>query len=222
MSAITQHKSTPAELTRGAGKHRRWVWGVTAACMALSVAVMLIPGQSTPRAVASTAATENTDNADGPLARGSILSPSQMSLSAEPSIGPAPIAGSKAPVALPSFSDASASFNGRKLKAARTIEMLVTAYSPDERSCGKSADGITASGMSVWTNGMKLVAADTHVLPMKSIISIPGYNQGKPVPVLDRGGAIKGNRLDVLFPTHEAARKWGKKTLSVVVWEYAE
>lgn len=102
------------------------------------------------------------------------------------------------------------------------MEMIVTAYSPDERSCGKSADGITASGMSVWTNGMKLVAADTSVLPMKSVISIPGYNHGKPVPVLDRGGAIKGNRLDVLFPTHETARKWGRQKLTVVVWEYMD
>ncbi len=113
-------------------------------------------------------------------------------------------------------------FDGRPLRKVRTIRMLVTAYSPDERSCGKWADGITASGYSVWTNGMKLVAADTKVLPFHSIITVPGYNDGRPVPVLDRGGAIKGNRLDVLMPTHEIALQWGVKRLDVDVWEYAD
>lgn len=111
-------------------------------------------------------------------------------------------------------------FNGRPLRKARTIRMLVTAYSPDARSCGKWADNITASGYSVWTNAMRLVAADTRILPFGTIISIPGYDGGEPVPVLDRGGAIKGRRLDVLFPTHEIALQWGKRWVDVTVWEY--
>jgi 3D (Asp-Asp-Asp) domain-containing protein len=112
-------------------------------------------------------------------------------------------------------------YNGRRLRVARTIRMRVTAYSPDEKSCGKWAVyKTTASGRSVYTNAMHLVAADTKVLPFNSIISIPGYHDGEPVPVLDRGGAIKGNRLDVLYPTDAAARKWGSKWLTVTVWEY--
>jgi 3D (Asp-Asp-Asp) domain-containing protein len=113
-------------------------------------------------------------------------------------------------------------FNGRPIRPASTVSMLVTAYSPDERSCGDSADGITASGYSVWTNGMKMVAADSRFLPLGSLVSVPGYDDGQVVPVLDRGGAIKGQRLDVLFPTHEIARQWGVQTLSVIVWEYAD
>lgn len=115
-------------------------------------------------------------------------------------------------------------FNGRPVRAARTVSMLVTAYSPDERSCGSQADGITASGYSVWTNGMRLVAADTKVLPFGSLVSVPGYGDdaGEIVPVLDRGGKIKGNRLDVLYPTHEIATRWGAQRLEVTVWEYAD
>lgn len=113
-------------------------------------------------------------------------------------------------------------FNGRPVRPARTIFMLVTAYSPDARSCGDSADGITASLHSVETNGHALVAADRRVLPMGSMLTIPGYDQGDIVPVLDVGGKIKGNRLDVLFPTHAAARAWGVRRLPVVVWEYAD
>lgn len=113
-------------------------------------------------------------------------------------------------------------YNGRPIRRVSQMTMLTTAYSPDSRSCGKWADGYTASGYSVWTNGMKLVAADTSVLPFGSLVSIPGYNGGRPVPVLDRGGKIKGNRLDLLYPTHDIALQWGAQRLTVDVWEYAD
>jgi len=113
-------------------------------------------------------------------------------------------------------------FAGRPIRRVRQMTMLTTAYSPDARSCGKWADGYTASGYSVWTHGMKLVAADTNVLPFGTLVSIPGYNGGRPVPVLDRGGKIKGNRLDLLYPTHEIALRWGAQRLTVDVWEYAD
>jgi 3D (Asp-Asp-Asp) domain-containing protein len=113
-------------------------------------------------------------------------------------------------------------FNGRPVRAVRTISMIVTAYSPDELSCGDSADGITASGYSVWTNGMKMAAADTDVLPFGTLVSVPGYDDGRVVPVLDRGGAIKGNRLDMLYPTHQQARSFGSRVIEVTVWDYAD
>ncbi|MEX0776676.1 MAG: 3D domain-containing protein [Phycisphaeraceae bacterium] len=113
-------------------------------------------------------------------------------------------------------------YGNRPLRQARTMTMVVTAYCPGKCCCGKFADGITASGMSIYTNGMKLVAADTRVLPMKTVIAVPGYNGGRPVPVLDRGGAIKGHRLDLLMPSHAIAKAWGKRTLTVTVYEYAD
>jgi len=113
-------------------------------------------------------------------------------------------------------------FNGRPVRPARTIRMVVTAYSPDARSCDDSADGITATLHSVETNGHALVAADPRILKYGSLLTVPGYDQDRIVPVLDCGGKIKGRRLDVLYPSHNQARKWGKKTLDVVVWEYAD
>lgn len=113
-------------------------------------------------------------------------------------------------------------FNGRPVRPVRIMQMVVTAYSPDARSCGDSADGITASLHSVETNAGRLVAADPKVLPMGSMVSIPGYDAARIVPVLDVGGAIKGNRLDVLFATHEAARQFGRRTIAVTVWGYAD
>lgn len=113
-------------------------------------------------------------------------------------------------------------FGGRAVRPGKTVWMTVTAYSPDWRSCGEFADGFTATMKSVWTNGGRLVAADPKVLPMGSLISVPGYADGEVVPVLDKGGAIKGRRLDVLYPTHEIARKWGVQKVPVVVWEYVD
>lgn len=132
-----------------------------------------------------------------------------------------PALGQESPVPVVSLANAP-TFDGRRLRPVKTMRMLTTAYSPDEQSCGIWADGITASGYSVWTNGMKLVAADTSMLPFGTILTVPGYNGGRPVQVLDRGGAIKGYRLDVLYPTHERALQWGAQRLDVTIWEYAD
>lgn len=112
--------------------------------------------------------------------------------------------------------------DGRPIVPVKSLRMRVTAYSPDHRSCGDQADGITASGYSVHTNAGRLVAADRKMFGFGQLLSIPGYADESVVPVLDRGGAIKGNRLDVLYPTHERAMQWGVKHLVVTVWAYAD
>jgi 3D (Asp-Asp-Asp) domain-containing protein len=113
-------------------------------------------------------------------------------------------------------------FDGKMIRPSRVIYMTVTGYSPDARSCGKFADNKTATMYSVWTNGMNLVAADPTLLPYWSMVSIPGYAANDIVPVLDCGGAIKGNRIDLLYPTHKLARQWGVRSLPVTVWEFVE
>ena len=109
----------------------------------------------------------------------------------------------------------------RPVVAARTRQMLmeVTAYCPCPRCCGPRAQGITASGRRVSYNGGKFVAADTRLLKFNTKLRIPGYANNLPVEVIDRGGAIKGNKLDVYFPTHQEARKWGRQKLWVTVEE---
>jgi len=113
-------------------------------------------------------------------------------------------------------------FDGRPVRPSKVMVMKVTGYSPDSRSCGAFADGQTATLHSVWTNGMNLVAADPTVLPYGSMITVPGYAEDQIVPVLDCGGAIKGSRLDLLFPTHRRALIWGVQTIRVTVWDYAD
>ena len=79
---------------------------------------------------------------------------------------------------------------------------------------GKPKDvGLTASGTHAHIG---TVAADTTVLPFKTIVHVPGYGYGI---VEDRGGAIKGNKLDLWFSSHDAAKQWGRKKIQVQVWK---
>ena len=73
--------------------------------------------------------------------------------------------------------------------------------------------GVTASGS---TAKHGTIAADTSKLPFGSVIYIPGYGYGR---VEDRGGAIKGAKLDLWFSSHEKALKWGRKKMKVKVWK---
>lgn len=113
-------------------------------------------------------------------------------------------------------------FNGRTVRAVAKRRMLVTAYCPCARCCGKHADGITASGYSVFTNSGRIVAADTRLLPFGTMLSIPGYARTEVVPVLDTGKDIKGNRLDVFFASHRKAREWGARWLTVTIYDYVD
>jgi len=96
-----------------------------------------------------------------------------------------------------------------------SIEMRVTAYCPCPKCCGEYSDGVTACGHEIQP-GDTFVAADRRY-SFGTEMLIPGYSNSQPVQVLDRGGAIKGNRLDVFFATHQEALEWGVKYLEVRV-----
>jgi len=97
----------------------------------------------------------------------------------------------------------------------QVIKMRVTAYCPCPKCCGTDSPGITASGYKI-QSGDAFVAADKRYSFGTKMI-IRGYNNDQPVKVLDRGGAIKGNRIDVFFPTHEEALEWGVKNIDVKI-----
>ena len=114
---------------------------------------------------------------------------------------------------------ASASADARAPRRVATLRMEVTAYCPCTKCCGPLAQGITASGLLVSHDAGRFVAADTGILRFGTRVEIPGYHDARPVEVIDRGGAIKGYKLDVYFPTHEEALLWGRKMLDVNVVE---
>jgi 3D (Asp-Asp-Asp) domain-containing protein len=46
---------------------------------------------------------------------------------------------------------------------------------------------------------------------------IPGYKNSETAKVLDRGGAIRGNRLAVFFSSHQETLKWSIRYFDVKI-----
>ena len=137
-------------------------------------------------------------------------------LAATPVIEPAPM---DPPIATPSRELLQPVVRKSSLPRAHMVMMEVTAYCPCKKCCGPRARGITASGKRVSHNGGLFVAADTSILPFNTRLIVPGYAANKPVQVIDRGGAIKGKKLDVFFATHQQAMEWGRKKMEVLIFE---
>lgn len=99
----------------------------------------------------------------------------------------------------------------------RTVKMRVTAYCPCSKCCGEYSDGQTANGHKI-EPGDAFVAADSRY-DFGTQMVVPGYNSSQPVRVLDRGGAIRGNRLDLFFHTHQEALNWGVQYVEVKIYQ---
>src|SRR5215211_3128636 len=77
---------------------------------------------------------------------------------------------------------------------------------------GYALPGQTASGRAV---GWGAVAVDPSVIPMGSRLSIPGYGLGV---AADTGGAIRGARIDLWFPSVAQAHAWGSRVVTITVY----
>ena len=86
----------------------------------------------------------------------------------------------------------------------------ITAYCPCVKCCGKT-NGITASGVKA-VQGVT-VATDKSI-PFGTKIYIDGVGERI---VQDRGGAIKGNKIDLYFDTHQEALSFGRQTRKVTI-----
>jgi 3D (Asp-Asp-Asp) domain-containing protein len=76
---------------------------------------------------------------------------------------------------------------------------------------GYSIAGSTASGLPA---GPGTVAVDATVIPLGTVLTIPGYGRGV---AADTGGAIRGAVIDLWFPTVEQARAWGRRVVTIEV-----
>ena len=103
--------------------------------------------------------------------------------------------------------------NLKENKVAYIGQYKITYYCACKQCCGKT-NGITASGAKV-QEGVT-VAADTSKLPFGTNIYINGIGWRT---VQDRGGAIKGNKIDIYMNSHAEALAWGVKYLPVQVAE---
>ena len=99
---------------------------------------------------------------------------------------------------------------GDTARASRVINMEASAYLPGD---GDGA-GITASGMPAVRG---VVAVDPDIIPLGTRLYIPGYGEAI---AGDTGGAIIGNRIDLLMDDYGEAMEWGRRDVPVYILDY--
>lgn len=106
----------------------------------------------------------------------------------------------------------SSSSSGSSSGNGKVLTMVATAYGPNCKGCS----GYSATGMNLKKNPTpKVVAVDPSVIPLGTRVWVEGYGEAI---AADTGGAIKGNRIDVLVPSEAYARSnWGKRTVKVKI-----
>ncbi|EOH93392.1 hypothetical protein UAW_02640 [Enterococcus haemoperoxidus ATCC BAA-382] len=85
----------------------------------------------------------------------------------------------------------------------RVLYMQSTAYSWREAGSGF----ITATGIDLRSQS-NVIAVDPSVIPLGSLVQVEGYGFAV---AGDTGGAIKGNIIDVHFPTVDQCLTWGRR-----------
>lgn len=90
-------------------------------------------------------------------------------------------------------------------------DFKLTAYCPCSKCCGEWSGEPTASGVMPKAN--HTIAVDKRIIPLGTKVII----NGKTYVAEDTGGAIKGNRIDVYFNSHQEALNFGVKWAEVFV-----
>lgn len=95
--------------------------------------------------------------------------------------------------------------------ASKEIIVEASAYTASCEGCS----GITATGMNLKANpNAKVISVDPAVIPLGSKVYVEGYGEAI---AGDTGGAIKGKRIDVFFPSQQDAINFGVKQLKVTI-----
>ena len=90
---------------------------------------------------------------------------------------------------------------------AKTLRCTATAYSVR----GETRDGDT-------TKRRRTAAADPSVIPLGSRVRVSGAGRYSGVyEVTDTGRKINGNAIDIFIPEEAAAKKFGKKPVTVTI-----
>ncbi len=96
-------------------------------------------------------------------------------------------------------------------KRSKVLIMSATAYDPSPATIGPGATGRTATGR--WAT-FGCVAVDPRVIPMNTLLYIEGYGFAI---AADKGGAIKGHKIDLCYDSRSRALRFGRKKVRVHV-----
>ena len=100
------------------------------------------------------------------------------------------------------------------------VKFTASSYCFCSKCCGKTT-GTTASGTKA-TAGRTVAMSSSYPFGTKVLIKTSSgkiLNNGNPYIVEDRGGAIKGNKIDIFQNSHHEALNFGRQTVYVKVVE---
>ena len=101
-------------------------------------------------------------------------------------------------------------------------DFTLTAYCPCVRCCGEwsaehpskvGTDYIQKTASGVIPAQGRTISVDTKLIPFGTAVVINGHEY----IAEDRGGAIKGNTIDIYFDSHEEALEFGRQTAEVFI-----
>ena len=86
-----------------------------------------------------------------------------------------------------------------------------SAYTASCNGCS----GITSTGINLKRNpDAKVIAVDPSIIPLGTKVYVEGYGYAI---AADIGGSIKGNKIDLFFPTKAEAYQWGRKSVKIKI-----
>jgi 3D (Asp-Asp-Asp) domain-containing protein len=98
---------------------------------------------------------------------------------------------------------------------------LSTPVTPAETASGERTLTVEATGYAIrgrtatgLLTAWGVVAVDPSVIPLGTKLTIPGYGQGV---AADTGGAVRGARIDLWFPSISQALAWGRRTVTITI-----
>jgi 3D (Asp-Asp-Asp) domain-containing protein len=114
-------------------------------------------------------------------------------------------------------SDLKKSIKRKEVSSQRKLNMTVTAYVSNCVGC----TGLTFTQYNVrntiYYQGYRIVAADLNILPLYSIIEIQTKTSKFKAIVIDKGGLIRGNLLDLLVGSYDEATQFGRQNVKVKI-----
>ncbi|MDU4671581.1 MAG: cell wall-binding repeat-containing protein [Finegoldia magna] len=101
------------------------------------------------------------------------------------------------------------SLQAQLAKAKRVFTVRATAYTSDPRENG--GWNVTAIGTKIRRG---VIAVDPRVIPLRTRVYVEGYGFAT---AEDTGGAIKGNKIDVVMDTKAQSRNWGVRNVKIYI-----
>lgn len=157
----------------------------------------------------SSSSSESTASSESASSESSTTSSSSTESSVAPSVESSTTETSSAPVEQPASSSTESTGGDTQATSgfSNTLTVSSTAYSYAQAGLSY----FTATGIDLRVNP-NVIAVDPSVIPLNTMVEVEGYGY---VIAGDTGGAIKGNKIDVHFPTVAQCTQWGRKNVTV-------